>query len=707
MRKRLIHMILLTTFAACIMIGCQEDIDTSDRYVFKDYTALGYLEKHPDTYSQYVQLLHQVPMSKISQTTVAQILSARGNYTVFAPTNEAIQAYLDTLAAKNVIDEGSWMGFRDSTTLDSIRKLIVYNSIIDGGDDQKAYETNTFPTNNKAEFPLANMYDRKLIIEYNKESPGSIWVNGAEIDERNRNIQAINGVIHCTTSVVAPSNNTLGYLLNSIISGKQRGYYVAAMLTQAVGMFDTLSKYRDDAYEDLYERGMVKNIEHTSGIGYTLGYTPEHRYYGYTFFAETDDFWEEEIGKGALDITIDDVLCYLRKKNLYPDATDDKNFRDENNLLNQFVTYHFLPMRLAANRLVLHWNEKGYTSSNNLPTVVQYEYYTTMGKRRLIKFLESAESNGVKINRFPCIDNGRRGTYHEIKCDPDTAGISVNDPETEGDFSIRNGIIYPLNQLLAYTQDVRNNLHKERIRWDITAQFPEFMNNDLRLQYYHRPKRTGIPTSIVYPYLDDCWIADDNYFFYYNGYNEGMKNFQGDELNIRGNVDITFRLPPVPARGVYELRFNIQSDGYNRGMVQFYWGHDRDRLAAMGIPMDVRMSGLERRTTAGTFPSGVGWEPDIEDDDTNAEVDKKMRNKGFMKGAEVYCDGTQGVSVMARADPLIIRRVILREQMDPDKTYYLRFKTVLDDPTREFYVDYLEYCAKEVYDNPETPEDIW
>ena len=452
---------------------------------------------------------------------------------------------------------------------------------------------------------------------------------------------------------------------------------------------------------------MVKNIEHTSGIGYTLGYTPEHRYYGYTFFAETDDFWEEEIGKGALDITIDDVLCYLRKKNLYPDATDDKNFRDENNLLNQFVTYHFLPMRLAANRLVLHWNEKGYTSSNNLPTVVQYEYYTTMGKRRLIKFLESAESNGVKINRFPCIDNGRRGTYHEIKCDPDKAGISVNDPETEGDFSIRNGIIYPLNQLLAYTQDVRNNLHKERIRWDITAQFPEFMNNDLRLQYYHRPKRTGIPTSIVYPYLDDCWIADDNYFFYYNGYSEGMKNFQGDELNIRGNVDITFRLPPVPARGVYELRFNIQSDGYNRGMVQFYWGHDRDRLAAMGIPMDVRMSGLERRTTAGTFPSGVGWEPDIEDDDTNAEVDKKMRNKGFMKGAEVYCDGTQGVSVMARADPLIIRRVILREQMDPDKTYYLRFKTVLDDPTREFYVDYLEYCAKEVYDNPETPEDIW
>ena len=691
----------------CLFAACSEDVDISNRYVFRDQTILDYLKMHPDTYSQYVQLLHLVPMSKVSQTTVAQILSARGNYTVFAPTNGAIQTYLDSLAARHVIDEGSWDGFRDSMSLDSIRKVIVYNSIIDGGDDQKALETNAFPTGSKAEFPLANMYDRKLIVDYRKDSPGSIWVNDAKLHEKNRDIIAINGVIHCTTAVVAPTNNTLGFLLNEILAGKRRGYYVAAMLTQAVGMLDTLSKYQDDVYEDLYERGYVKDIEHTSGIGYTYGETPEHRYYGYTFFAETDDFWEAEIGKEATDITISDVLDYLRGKNIYPDATDDKNFKSEDNLLNQFVTYHFLPMRLAANRLVLHWNEKGYSSKNSIPTVVQYEYYTTMGKRRLMKFLESAESGGVKINRFPRIDNGRQGTYHETGCDPEKEGIVVNAPEAVGEFSVRNGIIYPLNQLLAYTQDVRNNLHKERIRWDITAQFPEFMNNDLRLQYYSRPRRTGIPTSIVYPYLDDCWIADDNYFFYYNGYNEGMKNYQGDELNIRGNVDVTFRLPPVPGWGIYELRFNIQSDGYNRGMVQFYWGHDRERMAAMGIPMDVRMSGLERRTTAGTYPSGVGWDYDTDDDDYNAEVDKRMRNKGFMKGAEIYCDGGQGMSVMARADPLIIRRIILREQMDPDKTYYLRFKTVLDDPTREFYVDYLEFCPKEVFDNPVTPEDIW
>ena len=45
--------------------------------------------------------------------------------------------------------------------------------------------------------------------------------------------------------------------------------------------------------------------------------------------------------------------------------------------------------------------------------------------------------------------------------------------------------------------------------------------------------------------------------------------------------------------------------------------------------------------------------------------------------------------------------------MDPDETYYIRFKTVIDDPYTYLYMDYFEYVAKEIYDNPEEPEDIW
>ena len=144
-----------------------------------------------------------------------------------------------------------------------------------------------------------------------------------------------------------------------------------------------------------------------------------------------------------------------------------------------------------------------------------------------------------------------------------------------------------------------------------------------------------------------------------------------------------------------------------RGIVQFYWGKDKQKLAPMGIPMDLRIGPTEIKTATATYPSGIGWEADTNDDDYNAEVDKRLRNNGFMKGAEIHLAGAPGSSITARASETCCRRVIIRQTMDPDEVYYVRFKTVMDDPTRYLFMDYLEYCAKEVYDNPVTPEDIW
>jgi uncharacterized surface protein with fasciclin (FAS1) repeats len=51
------------------------------------------LEKHEE-YSEYVDLMNKVKVSEMSESCVAQLMSARGHYTVFAPTNEAIHNYL-------------------------------------------------------------------------------------------------------------------------------------------------------------------------------------------------------------------------------------------------------------------------------------------------------------------------------------------------------------------------------------------------------------------------------------------------------------------------------------------------------------------------------------------------------------------------------------------------------------------------------------
>ena len=106
--------------ALLLLASCTEHIDTSARYVFKQHTMASYLEAHA-VYSEYLALTKKVAMSDVSATTVYQILTARGNYTCFAPTNEAIHAYLQTLVDEGLISSPSWDSFTDSTKLDSIR----------------------------------------------------------------------------------------------------------------------------------------------------------------------------------------------------------------------------------------------------------------------------------------------------------------------------------------------------------------------------------------------------------------------------------------------------------------------------------------------------------------------------------------------------------------------------------------------------------
>jgi hypothetical protein len=706
----------LLAATALFVASCSEQIDTSARYVFKDEIISGYLEKH-EQYSQYVELLKIVPVSSVSGTSVYQLLSARGNYTVFAPTNDAIQLYLDSLVSKGLIQEASWDAFEDSTKLDSIRKVIVYNSIIDGGDNNGYFETNRFPeptTGDVAEFDIPNMNDRKLVV-LRTPDPDSILVNDCMIDRINHDILSINGVIHSMCNVVAPSGDSMAALLKKMIDSNTGGFVVMSKLIEACGLLDTLDRVKDDVYEKKYLEEKIPHVVYAKEEGGRYFNSPEHRYFGFTVFAETDEFWAQAIGKAISEISVDDIYQYLDENGIYPEAKRDKDYKSEDNLLNQFVTYHMLPMRLKTDCLVNHWNERGYTPNTHTPSVAIFEFYTTMGKRRLLKTFESKESNGVYLNRFPNLNNGRHGDYHENSCDPNNIGIKIGEPNLQGDFNVRNGIIYPIDELLYYSDNTRNQMMRSRIRWNVTAMWPEFMNNSIRMNPLSSNTQDDkyfnvyIPTDeeLGYQYLNDVVIEKDTKFFYWTGRNANWANMQGDEMTIRGLYEVTMRLPPVPVRGTYELRFGQQCGGNMRGMAQFYWGSDVNNLAAMGIPIDLRQGATGINGTV-FVANDIGWvEDSSKDDDFNADADKRLRNNDFMKGCQQYVDGNPGNSNTMRANKNCLRRIMLRQTMDPNVTYYIKFKTVMEDPSRYFYMDYLEYCAKEVYDNPAEPEDIW
>ena len=692
-------MLYLVCCLAVVLSACTEQIDTSARYVFRERTIASYLTDHSQ-FSEYVRLLKEQRVSEISETSVYQLMTAYGYYTVFAPTNDAIQLYLDSLVIKGIIPVASWDAFPDERTKDSIRSVLVLNSILDGTKEERTYVTSEFPKTNE-EFEINTMADRKISVTYDKNDLDSMSIDGiCPVSKRNRDIEALNGFVHEIGYVINPSNETLGSTLHKYAFDYESGLSVMAGLVEACGLTDTLSKVRDDRYEMLYKTGAFPSFPWQ--LRSWAIPAPEHRKYGFTLFAETDEFWEATLGKSRQEITKEDVIAWIENQGFYPEGVKDDNYTNENNLLNLFVTYHLLPERIPVDKLALHYNEKGYNYKNQraTPTIPVWAHYVTFGKRRLLRLWESAESNGPHINRFPKLNNGRQEDYHEKECSEENQGVKINTDENSGVVKLINGMIYPIHEPIAYTEHVRNELAKQRLRYDAWELQPEAMNNDMRLV-----SKT-----------DACWYfssdPDKQYFenltvnskqtnfMLLSGRDQSWPNYQGDEVLSEGVYDITITCPPVPKNGVYEIRMGVSTYSGTRGICQVYWGPRKDQLVAQGIPVNMQLGG-------NSVPNLLGWEKDTDDDDYNAEVDKKMRNNGFLKGPE-YIVANAGGRETNRMNPGATRRIVVREPMSPDITYYIRFKTVQPDyTTKQLFVDYLEWCPKEVYDNPEHPEDIW
>ena len=671
----------------------------SARYVFRERTIASYLDDHSQ-FTEYVRLLKEQKVSDVSETSVYQLMTAYGYYTCFAPTNDAIQLYLDSLVIKGIIPEAHWDAFPDVRSKDSIRSIVVLNSILDGTKFEKTFHTSDFPKTNE-EFSINTMADRKISVTYSKEDLDSYNIDGiCPVSRNNRDIEAINGCVHEVGYVINPSNETLGSTLHKFTTDYTSGFSIMAQLVEACGLIDTLTRVRDERYETLYKTGAFPDFNWQLR-SWPIP-PPEHRKYGFTLFAETDEFWEEELGKDCKDITIEDVIAWIVDRNYYPDAVNDNKYKNTDNLLNQFVTYHLLPQRIPVDKLGLHYNEKGfnYKVKNASPTIPVWAHYVTMGKRRLLRIWESAESGGPYLNRFPKLYNGRQENYHEKECSEVNQGIFINTDETSGIIKLINAIIYPIHKPIAYTEHVRNELGKVRLRYDAWELQPEAMNNDMRLT-----TRTDacwyFSSDPDKQYFDNLVVnSRQTRFMLLSGRDQSWPNYQGDEVLAEGVYDVTLTLPPVPKSGIYEIRMGVSTYSGTRGICQVYWGTRKDQLVAQGIPVNMQLGG-------NSADNLLGWEKDTDDDDYNAEVDKKMRNNGFLKGPE-YIVANAGGRETNRLNAGATRRIVVREPMLPDVVYYMRFKTVQPDYTqKQLFVDYLEWCPKEVYDNPETPEDIW
>ena len=252
---------LIMTFSAC-----EDKVDTSDMYVFEGQQIIDFLNSTEQT-SYFAELTKRVRLSKKSESTIAELLSARGNYTCFAPTNEAIQQFLDSMyATKN---------YNVADTPDSTAAYIVNNALIDHG-DMEPYLSTLF---NIGTLSLPNFASRYLTVRFDTVAAGRLAIM---INTYSRIIQVdnelANGVVHLVNRVITPSNSSVPTMI-----GNTDNLQIFARLLEVTGWDQQMTEWRDEYYEENHPYdGPNCPTESPARV-----LCPEHRDKGYTALVET------------------------------------------------------------------------------------------------------------------------------------------------------------------------------------------------------------------------------------------------------------------------------------------------------------------------------------------------------------------------------------------------------------------------------------
>ncbi len=666
--------ILMMVVGFVSLLSCSDNVDDSNMYVFTGKSLTDYIKEDPDLSYYFFMLQHAKSGKKGS--TMDHLLEARGNYTVFAPTNAAVQHYLDSIFATKNYDINQ--------TPDSVAQDIVFNSIIDC-ESNEAYKTTTFQ---EGTFDYKTMADRFATVSFGtNDSTGKVRIFIDAFSEiTSSDNEAENGWMHVVDRVVMPYSSTLPDLIAS-----QDNLQIFSRLLLATHWSDSLTLIRDEEYEsrDLPSRVQTPTMN---------AIVPQHRYYGYTAFVEPDsvlcDRWGLQLeyeGSGISNwssiIEKISAIC----QTYYPNAKDP-DLTSSDNAVNQFVAYHLVKGAMSYNKLVIHYNEVGYAYTNPSKLGIdKMQYWETMGKYpRLLKMTEGSQTDGKRLNRY--VSEYDWDTYDEISVP--RPGILVSADNGKRDIQALNGFYYPISDVLWYDDDVPGKVLNERIRFDVLSQQPELMTNGLR----------ALPNTNYYyiydGFCDGIRYTDETQLTLLEVYGlSGNRAFEQDEPFFEGNYDVIFKLPRVPNDGTYELRVAV-GNGSNCGMMQVYVGSDRNNLPAIGLPVDMRYDENTER---------IGFFIDGDDKEENLRLERNMRNHDIMKGTNCYGSANSAGTTGGRNDGFALhklRHILYRGFVSKDKTYYVRFKTILDNPAAHLDIDYMEWVPKNVYAGVNA-EDYW
>ena len=648
------------------LASCKEEIDESNLYTFTGETIEDYLKNRDEQFSSFNYILSRIGYDKI--------LSAYGTYTCFAPNNEAVAEYIDSLyddpVNKELPHNGMTTRGLEGLTDSLCNDIALFHLLA----------TKVMGVNMGNGMTIKTLLGRDINTSIDSQSGALLVSRSSKVTSMDNELE--NGVLHEIDHVITRSN----MLIAGEMGNQESGYDLFTQALKLTGLADTLSNISTTDFD---------KVDNHKGF-----YVPKKCELGYTIFAETDDVFEAHGIR-----TIDDLKAYADSVygNCAVPGTGWYDYARNHNIQISTGTDY----KIAYNDLVRKCNE--------VSKVTAVEYYETMLPYTMLKITRN--SNKFRINRWVA-----NSTLTDMVAELGTAAMhpvmfeGIELVGFKGQIAAINGYIHPMLDMLAYEERVPKGVLNERIRMDDTVLFGEMMSNSFR----------GITTAQVkalnggksgsdgrhsgcdyiripprfFKYMS-IYNGDDTRFYYFAHTDDGWSNYQWDEFNCMGNYDFAFRLPPVPD-GTYELRVGYTAEDPERGMLQFYMGSSSDlsTMKAIDIPLDMRH---EPANNADLTPDVVtGWCNWNRLDDRGVESDANMRNLGYMRGPLFYTFQSNP----ARSHSQDLRRIITKQEFKQGD-YWLRCKSVIENPQGEFHLDYIEFCPENVYNNTRYAEDMY
>ena len=728
----------LALIAGNTFTSCTDEPDAESRFTFTGELIADHLKNNPEKYSNFCLILDQAKIGKKAGSMLTT-LSTYGSYTCFAPTNEAIDRYIqekyneykasvdsNKVNPEFVIVNTGITSPKLEDLSDSMAAVIAKNHIIEQG-------FTTIEVGNGA-FPKKTMNRRSVMLGWSNDDAGYSFatVDGVEVVEQN--IKTENGYIHCINGALTPSDQPTSTLLAS-----QSEFSLFSEALAKTGFDEYLNLYETHPeYDGIGLYGPPFQTQNKQEPPY-----PETNNQGFTLLVETNDLFADP-SKNSLGLSIqsiEDLEWFAANWYLDPEKGDVIKSRDEfsykgdyenpNNPLYKFVAYHILDRKLLYKSgkgpggfIMEDYQtisqegevEKGkFDSEENMPkNFDRYDYFETALPYTSIKITKPYTNNGDLKNAIVanyaqemgtrCIVNGMEHHINVVIENADTTRLRPGLEKFEQ--QAVNGMIYTIDKILVYNEaEMAGNVLDERMRWDVFSLFPELTNNDVR---WAPEDATYTLTFIPEDYSTRLRQNNtDTHIYYLRPHNAmwdgGYANYQGDEMLVTGKYDFQYRIPYVP-NGSYEIRFGFSASNA-RGVSQFYFGEE-GRLQICGIPLDMR-------DTENNL-AFMGWFDDSENEEENRKDDKAMRNRGFMKAPASIWLGSYDVSLpdkSMRFAKKAFRRIIGTYELTNGKNYWLRFKDVTeggtDDKPNEFNQDYLEIVPVSIINNLSKPEDIY